>query len=115
MEDWTVDGNFLYYAANKSIFKIDLKTKEQMYVYLGDRTTDIEIIGDYLYIANKFGLTVNKSILHKFDKNLVSYGWAELNYAKDTKIVYEKDGEFLLKQSFRDNKDKLVYVNKTSG
>lgn len=112
LEDWTVDGNFLYYAANKSIFKIDLKTKEQMYVYLGDKTTDIEIIGDYLYIANKFGLTVNKSILHKFDKNLVSYGWAELNYAKDTKIVYEKDGEFLLKQSFRDNKDKLVYVNK---
>jgi len=110
IETWTVDDDFVYYAAIEAIYRVNMKNKEQIYLYLGAETTDINVSNEYIYVANKFGSTISKSVIHKLGKDFASYGWAEINYAKDTDIVYEKNNEFLLKQDMQGQIDKLVYI-----
>lgn len=111
IEEWAVHGNRVYYAAMNALFKTQLDSNEFDYVYLGEETTDIHITEDRIYLANRFGATIARSVIHEMDHSLKSYGWSEIQYASNTSIVYASDSNIVLKQSLQNERDRIVIIN----
>jgi len=110
VECWDVSEDNVYYTAADTLCRINTKTGKVISVYLGDESTDIYIEGTNLYVANNFGSNALKSVIHKLDTNLVSHGWAEVNFATNTEIAYVKDGQMLLEQNIENEATKFAYI-----
>lgn len=111
LEAWTVADGHLYYASQEALFHVTPDLEVSDYLYLGDETTDIFVAGDTLYVANRFGSSIAKSVIHKLDRNFRSLGWAEIGYARDTKVMKVEEGALFLKQNMQDQSDKLTVVS----
>jgi hypothetical protein len=112
LSDWDIHNDMLLYAVGEDFHSFNLETGEKNSLHLGDLTTDIHLEDSYIYIANKFGSTISKSVIHKIDYDLKSYGWAEIGYSADTKIIgINNKNEILAKQNLQDNKEKIVLVD----
>ncbi len=77
IESFDVKGDITAVAANDTLYAFAGGDKKS--VYLGDRTKDILILKDKIYVLNNFGEEVGKSLIHGFDYNLKSLGFTSVN------------------------------------
>ena len=108
IEDFDLDkeANVIYVAASDTLYKIS--RNEKISVYLGDKTCDIMVSNKNIYVCNQFGSTMQKLVVHKFTKELVSLGWAEIIYAGQTEFIEEKDGYIYLSQCLQKKQSRVV-------
>lgn len=111
LETWNLSDDTLYYASLNAIYAHDLTSGETKTLYLGDQSTYIYIHDDYIYVANQFGSTISKSVIHKLTKDLTSLGWAEIRYASHTEIIHANEDGLLVRQNLHGQQDKIVIIN----
>lgn len=55
------DSN-LYVAKGESLYTVNLKTQKQKTIEIGDKTTELNAMGNYIMAHNQFGKGINKSM-----------------------------------------------------
>lgn len=61
------DSN-LYLANGDSLYAVDLKTQKQKTIEIGDKTTELNAMGNYIMAHNQFGKGINKSMALRIKK-----------------------------------------------
>ena len=109
-EVWTVIDDDLYFAAQQALYKVDSKSGSFKSVYLGESSSDILATETFIYVSNDFGYNNFRSVVHCFDRDLSSLGWAETYYAVGAQIM-AAPGILMVNQNVQNQYSKIVFVN----
>jgi hypothetical protein len=109
-EVWGAAGDDLYFTMDMSLYHVDLASGKYKEVYLGERSSDIFVAKDCVYLSNDFGYNNFKSVVHYFGKDLSSRGWAEIYYSIDSQIA-AVDDYIILNQNMQNENSKIVFIN----
>lgn len=109
-EVWGAAGDDLYFTMDMSLYHVDLAAGKHKEVYLGERSSDIFVTKDCVYLSNDFGYNNFKSVVHYFGKDLSSRGWAEIYYSIDSQIA-AVDDYMILNQNMQNENSKIVFIN----
>lgn len=122
IKDWTIYKDTIYLIGEdkETLDTINMDNKENNItsLNLGDKSSNIEIVNDNLYVLNNFGSKKNNNIVHEFNPTtLASEGWVELNDINNTLIKSANTEKFIvLKQDSIDNnkknKESLISIDR---
>lgn len=93
LDVWTIDDGYLYYTYSDRLGKFDFADQSQIDIDLGDKSIDIFIKDNKLYVLNNFGSKLDNSVLFKINPNdLKADDLIKLNNNENVIISKNNDG-----------------------
>ena len=69
MSNYIVNGKYLVYTIDKSIYSLNLETMQEINIYIGDTTNALFVNNNQIVAFNNFGFGKSKNTLIKFDSD----------------------------------------------